>query len=106
MFVFLTQMLPDFGVTVFVVRDDDLAGFGRCDARLAVELARKIALPVLFVLAYVLDAKRVAVVHQQRFSALAEHKLQFALCPFLTRCDCAIVVIVSVGANMCVRVWH
>lgn len=85
--VVLAQVLADLRVAVLVVGNDDLAGLGGGDARLAVELARQIALPVLFVLADVLDAERVAIVHQQRLAALAEHELQLALRPLLTRSD-------------------
>lgn len=79
-------MLPNLRVAVLVVRHDDVAGVGGRDPRLAVVLARQVALPVLLVLADVLDAKRVAVVHQQRFAPLAEHELQLALVPLFARC--------------------
>lgn len=68
-------------MAVFVVGHDDVAGVRRGDARLAVVLARQVALPVLFVLADVLDAEGVAVVHQQRLAPLAQHELQPALEP-------------------------
>lgn len=66
--VVLSQVLSNLGVAVLVVGDDDVAGVGCGDASLAVVLARQVALPVLLVLSYVLNAERVAVVHQQRLA--------------------------------------
>lgn len=74
-------MLADFGVTMLVVGDNDLAVLGGRHSGLAVELTRQIALPVLLILAHVLNAERVSVVDQQRFAALAEHKVQVAVRP-------------------------
>lgn len=76
-------MLADFRVAMLVVCHNYVAQLGGGDARLAVELARQIALPVLLVLAYVLDAERVAVVHQQWLAPLAQHKLQLPVVPLL-----------------------
>lgn len=87
-FVVLAQVLPDLRVAVLVVRDDNVAGVRGGDARLAVVLPRQVALPVLFVLPDVLDAERVAVVHEQRLAALAQHELEPALEPLFTGGHC------------------
>lgn len=81
-------MLPDLGVAVLVVRHDDIAGIGRGDPGLAVVLARQVALPVLLVLADVLDAERVPIVHQQRLAPLAQHELEPTLEPLLAGGHC------------------
>lgn len=67
-FVVLSQMLSNLGVTMFIVRDDDIARISCRHTCLAVVLSREIALPVFFVLSDVLDAKRKAVVYEKRFS--------------------------------------
>lgn len=66
--VVLPQVLANLRVAVLVVRDDDIAGVGGGDARLAVVLPRQIALPVALVLSHILDAKREAIVNEQRFA--------------------------------------
>lgn len=71
LFVVLAQVLSNFSVTMLVIGDNDLAVFGRCDSRFAVEFARQITLPVLFIFAHVLDPERMAIVDKQRFAALA-----------------------------------
>jgi type IV secretory pathway TrbD component len=66
--VVFSQVLANFGVAVLVIGDDDFTGIGRCHPRFAVVLSREIALPVLFILPNVLDAERITIVNQQRFS--------------------------------------
>lgn len=74
-------------MAVLVVGHDDVASVRGGHARLAVELARQVALPVLLVLADVLNAEGVPVVDQQRLASLAQHELQLALEPVLAGCD-------------------
>lgn len=81
--VVLAQVLSYFGVAMLVVGDNNLAVLGGRDTRLAVELARQIALPVLLVFAHVLNAEGVTVVDEQRFAALAQHELELALAPLI-----------------------
>lgn len=63
-FVVLFQMLPYFGVAMFIIRNDDLARIGRGDARFAIELPRQIALPIFLIFPYVLDAEWESIMHQ------------------------------------------
>lgn len=66
--VVLSQVLSDLGMAVLVVGHDDIARISRRHARFAVVLSRQITLPVLFILANVLNAERVSVVNQQRLA--------------------------------------
>lgn len=77
-------MLSNFRVAVLVVRYDDVARIGGGDACFAVVLSRQIALPVFFVLPNVLNAKRVTVVHQQRF-AFKTNRIQLSEISFNNR---------------------
>lgn len=107
--VILLQVLPYFGVAMLVVGNNDFARVGRGDACLAIELSRQIALPIFLILAYVLDAERVSVMHQERLTALAQHELQFTMRPFIAGCYCFRCSLLFTATNngdlMCV-VWR
>lgn len=69
--VVLAEVLSDLRVAMLVVGHDYVARLGRRNTSLAIELSRQVALPVLLVLAHVLNAERVAVMDKQRLTALA-----------------------------------
>lgn len=66
--VILPQVLSNFCVAMLIVRHDDFAAVSRCNSSLAIELSRKIALPIFLVLANVLNAEREAVVNEEWFA--------------------------------------
>lgn len=70
-FIVLAQVLSDLRVAVLIIGYNNVSSLSCGHACLAVELSREIALPVLFVLADVLNAKGESVMDEQRLAPLA-----------------------------------
>lgn len=81
-------MLSDLCVTMLVVGHNYVARLRGGDTCFAVVLSRQVALPILLVLANVLDAEREPVVDEQRLAPLTQHELQLAVKPLGARSHC------------------
>lgn len=62
-FVVLFQMLSYLCMAMLIICNNDFTSISGCDACFTIELSRQIALPIFFILANILDAKRMTIVH-------------------------------------------